>query len=190
MIFQTFFLRLSSRAAKDTCSVDLTSRCFKMLRLDSLGTGIWGLYQWFSKWTISVTWKLTMLISDPTWRNPEGGAQQSVSYQIFQVILMQVQVWAPCWSSVVKNLPANAGDAGSIPGSGRCPGKGNGYPPQCSCLRNPMDRIPWTEEPSRLQSMGLQKSQTWLSDWAEVWSKQKDLEEKWKKNELLFKVSF
>ena len=31
-------------------------------------------------------------------------------------------------SSVVKNLPANAGDAGPIPGSGRCPGEGNGNP--------------------------------------------------------------
>ena len=110
------------------------------LPFSSLGTGISGLYQWFSKWTISVTWKLTMLISDPIWRNSEGGAQQPVSYQIFQVILMQVQVWAPCQSSVVKNLPANAGDVGSIPGSGRCPGEGNGYPLQCSCLRNPMDR--------------------------------------------------
>ena len=38
---------------------------------------------------------------------------------------------------MVKNLPANAGDiraAGSIPGSGRSPGEGNGYPPQYSCL--------------------------------------------------------
>ena len=42
--------------------------------------------------------------------------------------------------SVVKCLPANAGDAGSIPGSGRSPGEGNGYPLQYSCLENPMDR--------------------------------------------------
>ena len=40
----------------------------------------------------------------------------------------------------VKNLPANAGDMGLIPGSGRSPGDGNGYPLQYSCLRNPMDR--------------------------------------------------
>ena len=40
-------------------------------------------------------------------------------------------------------LPANAGDiqyAGSIPGSGRFPGEGNGNPLQYSCLENPMDR--------------------------------------------------
>ena len=45
--------------------------------------------------------------------------------------------------SVVKNLPANTGDAGSIPGSGRSPGEGNGNPLQCSCLGNLMDRRAW-----------------------------------------------
>ena len=42
-----------------------------------------------------------------------------------------------------KNLPANAGDAGSIPGLGRCPGGGNGNPLQYSCLGIPMDRGAW-----------------------------------------------
>ena len=42
--------------------------------------------------------------------------------------------------SVIKNLLANAGDAGLIPGSGRCPGEGNSNPLQYSCLENPMDR--------------------------------------------------
>ena len=56
-----------------------------------------------------------------------------------------------------KNLPANAGDAGSIPGLGRCPGGGNGNPLQYSCLRNPM------VDPGTLQSMESQKSQTQLS---------------------------
>ena len=44
---------------------------------------------------------------------------------------------------VVKNLPANAGDArdmDSIPGSGRSPGRENSNPLQYSCLENPMDR--------------------------------------------------
>ena len=49
---------------------------------------------------------------------------------------------------MVKNLPANAGDSGSIPGSGRCPGEGNGNLLQYSCLENSMDR----EEPVRLHS--------------------------------------
>ena len=42
--------------------------------------------------------------------------------------------------SVVKNLPANAGDASSILGSERTPGEENGNPLQYSCLGNPMDR--------------------------------------------------
>ena len=41
---------------------------------------------------------------------------------------------------MVKNLPANAGDAGSIPGLGRPTGEGNGNPLQYSYLENPMDR--------------------------------------------------
>ena len=44
---------------------------------------------------------------------------------------------------VVKNLPANAGDAGLIPGLGICPGEGNVNPLQDSCLENPMDREAW-----------------------------------------------
>ena len=54
---------------------------------------------------------------------------------------------------MVKNLPANAGDGGSIPGLGRSLGGGTGNSLQYSCLGNP-----WTGEPGRLQSMGSQKS--------------------------------
>ena len=45
--------------------------------------------------------------------------------------------------SVVKNPPANAGDTGLIPESGRAPGEGNGNPLQYFCLENPMDRGAW-----------------------------------------------
>ena len=45
--------------------------------------------------------------------------------------------------SVVKNLPANAGNDGSIPGSGRYPAEGNGNPLQYPCLGNAMDRGAW-----------------------------------------------
>ena len=44
---------------------------------------------------------------------------------------------------MVKNLSANAGDTGLIPGSGRSPGEGNGNPLQYSCLGNPKDRGAW-----------------------------------------------
>ena len=56
---------------------------------------------------------------------------------------------------MVKNLPANVGDAEDLvlkPGSGRSPGVGNGNPLQYFCLE-----IPWIEEPGRLQFMGLQR---------------------------------
>ena len=49
--------------------------------------------------------------------------------------------------SVVKNPPANEGDAGLIPGSRRSPGERTGNPLQYSCLGNPMDR--WTGESGR-----------------------------------------
>ena len=45
--------------------------------------------------------------------------------------------------SVVKNLPANAKDVGSIPHPGRSPGEGNGNPLQYFCLGNPKDRGAW-----------------------------------------------
>ena len=45
--------------------------------------------------------------------------------------------------SVIKNPLADAGDMGSIPGSGRSPGEGNGSSLQYSCLQNPMDRGAW-----------------------------------------------
>ena len=44
---------------------------------------------------------------------------------------------------MVKNPPASAGDAGSVPGSGRFPRGGHGNPLQYSCLGNPMDRGAW-----------------------------------------------
>ena len=56
--------------------------------------------------------------------------------------------------TVVKNLPGNARDMGSIPGLGRSPGEGNGYPLQYSGLENSMDYI----------VHGVAKTQTRLSD--------------------------
>ena len=44
---------------------------------------------------------------------------------------------------MVKNLPISVGGLGLIPGPGRCPGRGNGYSVQYSCLGNPMDRGAW-----------------------------------------------
>ena len=55
-------------------------------------------------------------------------------------------------AQTVKASAYNVGHLGSIPRLGRSPGEGNGNPLQSSCLE-----IPWTEEPGRLQSMGLQR---------------------------------
>ena len=48
--------------------------------------------------------------------------------------------WSFPGGLAVKNLPSNAGYSGSIPGSGRLPAEGNGYPLQSSCLENPTDK--------------------------------------------------
>ena len=61
--------------------------------------------------------------------------------------------WLPRW------LSANPGDVGLIPGSGRSPGEGNGYPLQYSCLENAMDRGAW-----QATVCGVTKSGTWLSN--------------------------
>ena len=51
--------------------------------------------------------------------------------------------WASFEALVGNESTCNAGDPGSIPGSGRSPGEGNGNPLQYSCLENPMDRGAW-----------------------------------------------
>ena len=63
-------------------------------------------------------------------------------------------------AQTVKN--PNAGDPGLIPGSGRSPGERNGYPLQCPCLENPMDRGAW-----QATVHGVTKSWTWMSDQAQ-----------------------
>ena len=60
---------------------------------------------------------------------------------------------------MVKNLAANAGDRGLIPGSGRAPVEGNGNPQQYPCWGNPIDRRDW-----RATVQGVAKSQTGLSN--------------------------
>ena len=64
--------------------------------------------------------------------------------------------WGFPGCTVVKNLPANAGDArdlGLIPGSGKSPGVGNSNPFQYSCLENPMDRGAWQATVHRIAEL-------------------------------------
>ena len=58
-----------------------------------------------------------------------------------------------------KESACNVGDLRTIPGSGRSPGGGNGYPLQHSCLENSMDRGAW-----QATVYGVTKGQTRLSD--------------------------
>ena len=58
-----------------------------------------------------------------------------------------------------KKSACSAGDLGSIPGSGRSPGEGNGNPLQYSCLENSMNRRAWWAAVH-----GVVKSWTWLSN--------------------------
>ena len=81
----------------------------------------------------------------------------------FEFALLHHELRASQVVPVVKNLPANAGDIGLIPGLGRSPEEGNGNPLQYSCLGNPMDRGAW-----RAIVHGVAKSQTRLSDLANM----------------------
>ena len=81
------------------------------------------------------------------------------------------RTWLSNWTEQKRHLPPasggsdrkapvyNAEDRGSIPGSGRSPGQGNGNPLQYYCLENPMDRGAWWATVH-----GVAKSRTWLSD--------------------------
>ena len=67
----------------------------------------------------------------------------------------------PLVAQMVKHLSISVGDLGSIPGSERFPGEGNGNPLQYSCLGNPVDRGGWWAT-----VQGVTHSQTRLSDCA------------------------
>ena len=84
------------------------------------------------------------------------------SWQKLSRLIQLVSLFRVLGGMVVKNLPANAGDARdaeSIPGLGRSPGGGNGNPLQYSCLGNPMDTGAWLAI-----IHGVAKSRTRLSD--------------------------
>ena len=86
--------------------------------------------------------------------------------QVLSIIPFSVWNWKLVYPSVgfpggsdSKESPCNAGAPGLVPGMGRSPGKGNGYPFRYSCLENSMDRGGW-----RAWVQGITKV-TWLHDW-------------------------
>ena len=73
------------------------------------------------------------------WATVHGVAKSQTRLSDFTFTFMVV-FGASLMAQWVKNLPANAGDMGLIPGLGRSPGEGNGNTVQCSCLENLLDR--------------------------------------------------
>ena len=71
--------------------------------------------------------------------------ESSASYRCWVNILLKVlqKTTGLPWQLISKEFACNAGDPGSIPGSGKLLGEGNCNPLQYSCLENPMDRGPW-----------------------------------------------
>ena len=83
-------------------------------------------------------------------------------FSALKITRIYSQVGLPS-GSAVKNTPANAGDASSIPESGRSPGEGNSNPLQYSFLENPRDRRAWWATVH-----GVAKSRTQLSDFTSL----------------------
>ena len=82
-----------------------------------------------------------------------------ITFAYIESILLLINVYHILDKSDGKASVYTAGDPGSIPGSGRSPGEGNGNPLQYSCLENPMDGGAWWAAVH-----GVAKSRTRLSD--------------------------
>ena len=91
-----------------------------------------------------------------------GGGEEVISGKVTGRNTWQIMNGFPGGSEVEESA-CNAGDLGSIPGSGRSPGEGNGNPLQYSCLENPMDGGAW-----RAAVHGVAKSRTQLSDFTSL----------------------
>ena len=117
--------------------------------MGSLGVG----YNWATSLSLFIFmhWRRKWQPTSVFWESQEQGSL--VGFHLWghtesdttEVTYQQQQHTYFCFpgSSVVKNLPANAGDVGLIPGSGRSLGERNGNPLQYSCLGNSKDRRAW-----------------------------------------------
>ena len=113
-------------------------------------------------WTTEVNWFFRMLHLSIKFYYSRGECSHAEWSSEFFKSLVYLP-WGLVGSSVVKNVPANAGDAGSVPGLERSPGVGNGNPLQYLCLESPMDIEAWWPTVHRVK-----KSPMWLSEWARV----------------------
>ena len=81
----------------------------------------------------------------------DRGTWRATAHGIAKSRIQLSETWASQVALVVKSLPANAGDirdVGSIPGSGKSPGEGNGNPLQYSCLENSVGYNLWGRKES------------------------------------------
>jgi len=73
---------------------------------------------------------------------PQGTRKSNLFYLKFEFVLLRFHIGLPWWPSG-KESTCQVGDVGSIPGSGRSPGVGNGNPLQCPCLESPIGKGAW-----------------------------------------------
>ena len=93
--------------------------------------------------------------------------------QVSSLFLGRDQTGQPRWLSG-KEATCNAGaaeDKGSVPGSGRSPGAGNGNPLQYSCLENPMNRGAWWVTVQRVPKSRIQLNTNVLHTETKVWNR-------------------
>ena len=108
---------------------------------------------WFDLWVRKTPWRRTWQLTPVFLPGASDGQRSLVCYSPQSckgldrteglTVTNISHEWAFFHGSAVKNLHASAGDMGSIPGSGRSPGRGNGNPLLCYCLVNPTDRGAW-----------------------------------------------
>ena len=93
---------------------------------------------WFSLLQLVLNWKKSFLLL-------KNSSHSKILWHCFLLIFLFLFYWLllPIGDSGVKNKPANVGDEGLIPGSGKSPGERNGNPFQFSYLGNPTDRGAW-----------------------------------------------
>ena len=94
-----------------------------------------------------------------SWTEDSGKLQSMGSQSVGHDQVTNTFFWGFLGGSDSEETARHVGNQGSIPGSGRSPGEGNGYPLQYSCLGNPMDRGAWWATVH-----GATKSWTRLSD--------------------------
>ena len=78
-----------------------------------------------------------------TGRKARGLQREEIGYKCQTFFLSLLSSRNSLVAQMVKHLPTMWVDLGSIPGTGRSPGEGNGNPLQYSCVENPMDGVAW-----------------------------------------------